>query len=235
MYPVYFSALLNGEDGRLLEIGEACISRIENKVTFKNEFVPLLKLDTVVEIVRVLGNRQLERFRGRVYLSSRNLLQIIEVDPAIIAKARCLFDINTYMPAYFALSQNKSPSVNLKKAEVVSGTIRYLSMDTIKISVLPYVGEGQYLQVDCGAPLELKSTLLQVRQRELLGRKAAILICDLVSIPPAESKRLQACVDLLSKLEEDVDTDSAPPEPDFRTLLPPTEEPDEGFFSAIHA
>lgn len=229
MYPVYFSALLNAEDGRLLEIGEACISRIENKVTFKNEFVPLLKLDTVVEIVRVLGNRQLERFRGRVYLSSRSLLQIVEVDPAIVAQARQLFDINTYMPAYFSLAQGKTALVNPKKAEVVSGTIRYLSMDTIKISVLPYVGEGQHMQVDCGAPLDFKNALLRVRQRELLGRKAAILICDLVSIPPAESQRLQACVDLLNKLEEDVDTESPPPEPVFHTLLPDDQEPDNGF------
>lgn len=214
MYPVYFSALLNTEDGRLLEIGEACLSRTENKVTFRNEFVPLVKLDTIVEVVRVLGNRQLERFRGRVYLSSRKLLQIVEVDHRLIESARKLFDINTYIPATLALGTGQSANINLKKADIVAGTIRYLSMDVIKLSVLPYVGEGQYLQLECEAPLSMRRTVLKVERRELLGRSAAILLCSIVSIPDEELAALRACVDVLNKLEEDVDTESDPPELD---------------------
>lgn len=220
MYPVYFSALLKTEDGRLLETGEACLSRTENKVTFRNEFVPLVKLDTTVEVVRVLGNRQLERFRGRVYLSSRKLLQIVEVDPQLILDVRKLFDINTYMPATLALGNDQSPNINLKKADIVAGTVRYLSMDVIKLSVLPYVGEGQYLQLDCEPPLGLHRTVLRVERRELLGRSAAILLCSIVSIPDDELAALRACVDVLSKLEQDVDTETDPPELDQSLTQP---------------
>lgn len=219
IYPIYFSALLKSQEGRLMEVGEACLSRTENKVTFKNEFVPLVKLDTMVEVVRVLGNKQLERFQGRVYLSSRNLLQIVDVNEKIITDARSVFDINTYHPAVFTLSPNDSPRFNPKKAEVIDGTIRYLSKDVIKLSVLPFVAEGQYLTVECEPPPELKKAVLRVERRELLGRQAALLICSVVSIPTAEEESLAACWDVLSKLAEDVDAEAMPPDPIFREIM----------------
>lgn len=214
IYPVYFSALLRTEDGRLLETGEACLSRTENKVTFRNEFVPLVKIDETVEIVRVLGNRQLEAFRGRVYLSSRNLLQIVDVDPQLISQTLQVFDINTYMSTIIALSPNNSPLFNLKKADIIAGTIRYLSMDVIKLSVLPYVGEGQYMKLECDEPPCFKNTVVRVEKRELLGRNAALLLCSIVSQPHGERAALKACADELAKLDEDVDTESDPPELD---------------------
>lgn len=212
MYPIYFSALFKAEDGIITEPGEACVSRTENKVTFKSDFVPLVKLDTTVEIVRVLGDKELERFVGRVYLSSRNLLQIVGVDEGVMSAARELFDINTYLPAYFTLSPNKSPSFHPRKAELVAGTIRYLSMDRVKISAMPFIGEGQYLMVECEAPLELKSTVLRVEKRELLGRKAAILICSIATIPQQEAAALESYVDLLNKQEGDVDLETVSPD-----------------------
>lgn len=220
MYPVYFSALLKSEDGRLLETGEACLSRTENKVTFKNEFVPLVKIDTTVEIVRILGNRQMERFIGTVYLSSRNLLQIVGVDPQLMLDMRKLFDINVHLPAMLSVAPGKHPVFNPKKVEIVAGTVRYLSMDIIKLSVMPHIAEGQYIMIDCEAPLNFKRTVVQVQKRELLGRRAAILICSINSMPDDERALLRASVDVLSKLEEDVDTDSEPPELDQSLASP---------------
>lgn len=212
MYPIYFSALLKADDGIITEPGEACVSRTENKVTFKSDFVPLVKLDTTVEIVRVLGETELERFVGRVYLSSRNLLQIVGVDEQVMADARGLFDINTYLPAYFTLSPNKSPNFHTRKAELIAGTIRYLSMDTVKISAMPFIGEGQYLMVECEAPLELKAMVLRVDKRELLGRKAAILICSITSIPQQEEASLHSYVTELNRQEGDVDLETVSPD-----------------------
>lgn len=212
MFPIYFSAILRAEDGKVLELGEACVSRTENKVTFKSEFVPLVKLDITAEITRVLGDKELERFVGRVYLSSRNLLQIVGVEDEVIAQARRLFDINTYLPAYFALSPNNSPNFNTRKAELIAGTIRYLSMDTVKVSAMPYIGVGQYLMVECETPLELRATVLRVEQRELLGRKAAILICSIAVLPTGEEAALRNYVAVLDKQEEDVDIETIPPD-----------------------
>lgn len=211
MFPVYFSALLKSANGNLLEIGEACVSRTDNKITFKNEFVPLVKLNTRVEIVRVLGNKQLERFCGTVYLSSRSLLQIVDVDEKLIQAIRELFDINTYLPAVFSLSPDKSPDFNRKKCEPVPGMIRYVSETVVKVSLLPYVGEGRYLIVECAAPLELRNTMLRVEKRELLGRQAALLICSVVSAPAEETARLHDYSQSLRKLDEDVDTENDPP------------------------
>ncbi|MEG0752613.1 MAG: hypothetical protein RR461_02175 [Angelakisella sp.] len=209
--PMYFSALLKAENGKVMEVGMACISKTENKVTFKSEFVPLVKLGTVVEIVRILGATELERFVGQVYLSSRNLLQIVGVGDAVMEGARKLFDINTYLPAYLALSPNNSPNFSSRKAELIGGTIRYLSMDTVKLSAMPYIGEGQYLMVESEPPLELHSTVLRVEKRELLGRKAAILICSIVVLPKQDEKALHSYVTLLSKNEADVDLEATPP------------------------
>lgn len=212
MFPIYFTARLQAEGGRIMEIGEACVSKTENKVTFKSEFVPLVKLASIVEIVRVLGATEFEHFVGKVYLSSRTLLQIVSVDEAVISQVRELFDINTYLPAYFALSPNNSPSFNTRKAELIAGTIRYLSMDTVKVSAMPYIGEGQYLMVESDPPLELHTTVLRVDKRILLGRRAAILICGIAVLPPQEEQRLQSYVTQLAKQEIDIDLDDDPPD-----------------------
>ncbi|MEG1686294.1 MAG: hypothetical protein RR185_04175 [Angelakisella sp.] len=211
MVPIYFSALLRTAEGRLMELGEACLSRRENKVTFRSEFVPLVKLGTTVEIVRVLGQKQLERFRGQVYLSSRNLLQIVEVDPQLIATVRALFDTNTCLPANFTVSPDKAPVFPPKHVDLVTGTVRYLSYDTVKLSLLPYVGEGQYLIIDCQCEgLELRQTIVRVEQRELLGRRAALLLCSVYACPPAELATLHTVADRLAKLEEEVDPEHDP-------------------------
>ena len=213
MYPIYFTARLYSCDGILLEHGEACISKHECRVTFKNEFVPLIKLGTSARIVRVLGDTELECFEGTVYLSSRNLLQIIDVDAAVMNAARELFDINMYQTACFALSPDGQARFNPRKSELITGTIRYISENTIKISAIPFIGEGQVLMIDSELPLKLSRTVVRVQKRVLLGRKAAILLCKIIKMPVTE--KLVYCNFLASiKKEEEqleVDFEGNPP------------------------
>lgn len=207
MYPIYFTARLYSCEGILLEQGEACISKQDCRVTFKNEFVPLLKLGTSARIVRVLGDTELECFTGTVYLSSRNLLQVIDVDPAIIDAARELFDINMYQTAYFALSPDEKTRFNPRKCEVVTGTVRYISENIIKISAIPFIGEGQVLMIDSDQPLNLSRTIVRVQKRVLLGRKAAILLCEILKMPVTEKIAYNKFLTAVKKEEDHLEID----------------------------
>lgn len=199
MYPIYFPAALKTEDGKLLEKGSACISEGRFTVDFINEFVPLLKLDTPVQIVRMLGDQPLNCFVGNVYLSSRNLLQIVSVDETALREAWRLFAINTQISASFALSPNHSPHINYKKAEKIDGSIRYISADTIKISAMQYIAEGEYLMIAIEEPIVLKKLVVQVTERVLIGRNAALLLCKIVSMHRSDEKVLADYAELLAK------------------------------------
>lgn len=203
MYPIYFDAVLKSEGGKITEYGEACISHKENKINFKSDFVPLFKLGEKVEIIRTLGEKEFEVFSGEVYLSSRNLLQITSVDEQLISQARQLFAVNANIPATFVVSPGKSSMFNTKKAELVTGTIRYVSQDVFKISAMQYIGEGHYLYLDVEQPVVLRKTLLFVEQRHLFTRQASICICRLISQPLNERKELAEYLEKLSELSEE--------------------------------
>ena len=197
MYPIYFDALLKAEDQKILELGEACISPDENKITFKSDFVPLFKLDERVNIIRVLGEKQFEVFEGLVYLSSRNLLQITSVDEQLLQGARRLFDVNAQIPVTLTVSPEQSPNFSVKKAEQVSATVRFVSDTVVKLATMQYVGEGHYLYLYAEQPVSLKKTFLRVEERHLLSKRAAICICSVVSQPEGEKEALRQYLEQL--------------------------------------
>ncbi|MDD3428657.1 MAG: hypothetical protein PHG02_01460 [Oscillospiraceae bacterium] len=183
MNPIYFSAVLKIQKGEVLELGQAYLEEEENAVNFCSEFVPLLKLGTTAYIYRTLGDKEMECFTGRVYLSSRKRLQIVDVSPDIMQAARSLFDVNVNLATELYLAPGRSAHFKTEKAEKISGFVRYLSTDTVKICTMEFVDKGQYLMFSAeGMSLMLDHMLVLVRERTLLMRNSAILICDIVSL-----------------------------------------------------
>lgn len=193
MVPIYFSAALKTEDGQLLEIGEACISENDEAVTFVSSFVPLMKLGSNAQIVRMLGERELECFTGSVYLSSTNLLQITGVQPALITDMRRLFSVNESITTQILLAPGHSTNFNMQKAEKVSGVIRYLSPDVVKIFSMEFIKEGQFLVFSTDeTSITLDKMLIKVKERILLKRNAALHLCEVVALSSANRRALAA-------------------------------------------
>ena len=185
MYPLYFSAVLKTGDGKFLETGEACLAETENAVLFNSDFVPLMKLGTPAQIVRVLngGTEELECFSGSVYLSSRKLLQITDVDPETIRQAREIFCVNENLPVQLMLATGTAADFVPQKAPRAAGHLRYVSQDCFKLMTLEPVSQGQLLAFSVYAPhLALQECKLLVTSRTQLKKNTAILHCKPVEL-----------------------------------------------------
>lgn len=182
MFPLYFPALLKTDSGMFLEAGEACLAEQESSVLFNSDFVPLLQLGSPAQIVRVWGDEEFERFCGRVYLSSRKLLQLTDIDTGVMEQARAIFSMNQNIPVQLALAPLGSPRFNVQKAQHVSGHLRYIGAGTIKLMAMEEIPPGQILSVSVQTPeLTLRELKVKVIARTPLQNDTAILQCELLS------------------------------------------------------
>ena len=152
-------------------------------MTFTSDFVPLIKLGSEVAVIRTIGEKRLERFVGKVYLSSRKLLRIVDVDSAAICPALEMFESNAVFPAEFLIAPGASTRFNVQKAQAVSGFVRYVSPREVKICTMEFVDTGEYLMFSIEEPsLPLEKMLVRIKERVLLMRSAALLLCEVVSL-----------------------------------------------------
>lgn len=205
MNSIGFSAILESKDNDILEPGQAYLSQ-DNSVTFTSDFVPLMKLGSKVSIIRVIGEKRMENFVGKVYLSSRKLLRIVEVDHKMIEQALELFDSNVIFPAEFYLAPGASTHFNIQKAKGISGFVRYISPSTVKICTMEFVDKGQYLMFSLEEPkLPLNKMMVVVKERILLMRSAAVLLCDVVSLSLSNGLVVNGYLDHLKGEEQQDD------------------------------
>ena len=201
MNSIGFSALLESYDKDISELGQAYISN-GNAVTFTSDFVPLIKLGSQVTITRLIGEKRMESFVGRVYLSSKQLMRIVEVDNTLIEKALVLFESNIISPGEFAIAPGSSISFNLQKAKGISGFLRYIGPETVRICTMEFVDKGQHLMFSVESDeLTLNKMLVRVKERVLLMRNAAVLLCDVVSLSAANATAIKEYSAQLKKEE----------------------------------
>lgn len=171
-YP--FPALLRSGDNTVQEFGQATIVAGDNALDFTGDFVPLLPLGTAASLEWVLGERVLASFYGRVYLSSRELLRIVEIEPAHLEKERQIFATNTRISATYFVG-TKPP---LGKVTPLQGTILALAKQAITLRVDEYIAPGQTVLLSAEIDfLTLRHLPLLVEKRVLLRRDEALLLC----------------------------------------------------------
>lgn len=151
-------------------------------MTFTSDFVPLIKLGSRVAVIRVIGEKRLERFVGKVYLSSRKLLRIVDVDSATIGAALEIFESNAVFPTEFLIAPGATTRFNVQKAHAISGFVRYVSPQSVKICTMEFVDKGAYLVFSLEEPsLPIDKMLVRIKERILLMRSAALLLCEVIS------------------------------------------------------
>lgn len=175
-YP--FPALLRSKYNSIHEFGQASIAVSDNAIDFTSDFVPLLPLGCDAEIKWVLGNRVLAAYHGQVYLSSRELLRIVDIAPNKLEAARTIFATNTKLPGT-AVATGGSRIIAKPPAQPVE--ILYLSKQLIKFRAGGYIAKGQRVALSCEVDfLTLNNQPLQVLERVLLQRDDAILVCEVL-------------------------------------------------------
>ena len=190
MNPIYFSAILKTANGHFLEYGQAFLSQDkEGTVNFTGDFVPLIRIGETVQISRTLGEREIERFVGQVYLSSRRLLQVVGIQGPALCEAHRIFDCNANLSADIYLV--KPPHFSIAKGDKLSGFVRYISPDVLKICTMEFVDEIAHLALSAeGMSLLLDDMLVQVTERVLVMRNSAILLCRVLSSTPENQEIL---------------------------------------------
>lgn len=145
--------------------------------------MPLIKLGSEVTVIRVIGEKRLDRFVGKVYLSSRKLLRLVDVNRAAIGPALEMFESNVIFPAEFLVAPGATTRFNVQKARAISGFVRYVSPGSVKICTMEFADKGEYLVFSLNDPeLVLEKMLVRVKERVLLMRSAALLLCEVVSL-----------------------------------------------------
>ena len=208
-----FPAVLQDEEGKLLETGSGCVSPEDDTVDFKAEFVPLFKMGTPLQVVRMAGEVEVHRFCGKVYLSSQQLLRLTEVSDEVLpaAAGAFLFDVEMAGTAEATLTAPAHESHfrllrrAIKKEQRVSFPVQIhvLSVNAISFTVaqgLPPLEHGQLLTLRVAEPISLEQVSLQVTQVLSFGDAVTGYQCRIGDLPESSRKRLWEFVsDLASR------------------------------------
>ncbi|WP_312643758.1 hypothetical protein [Hydrogenoanaerobacterium sp.] len=200
MYPIFLDAVLKSEDDELLEYGSVCIPPEGNTVDFKNEFVPLLKLETPVQVTLLLNGEESFCFKGLVYLSSGKLLRITSISDELLAQARKIFTANVCVHTKLALYEYK-PFFSFYHAPKISGTIYYLSEESIKVLSIEQIDVGQKLMVNLTSPFVFKQVVAEVTEKIRFSSLATSYLCKVVSISSASVRNLESYLAELNEKE----------------------------------
>ncbi|MDL2252735.1 hypothetical protein LJC49_01500 [Ruminococcaceae bacterium OttesenSCG-928-I18] len=173
-YP--FPAVLRTEYNDICEHGTAQITKTGDAINFFGEFVPLVPLGQPAVVEWILGEKTLATFEGKVYLSSAQMLQIIEVNEEKLRTAKTLFLVNTSIPATVVPAQNP-------KAQPLPVEILFLSMGLLKLLVRENIEEGTELKLYAHIEfLTLRDLELKVRKRILFHKEETVLLCEIEGV-----------------------------------------------------
>ena len=210
MEPIWFTAILTDEKGRFLEKGFASLPLETNSLCFKSSFVPLLKIGTLVTIIRTLDDRELESFHGEVYVSSRQFLRITAVDEGSLKRIKSLFGFNTAFESFLTMEAPVRFPFYFKKPQEIYAAIYYLSMTQLKFQSMDKLETGNRLILDIEKngqiPFDLKMLELEIDQVVHYGGMSVCYIGSILRMPEPTRANLDAYLDqnkrLLQKKEQ---------------------------------
>lgn len=195
-----FPALLKNAEGHVVEKGFARVS-VENKsVDFTCDFVPLYKMGETMRVIRVLGEKEIHAFTGRVYLSSRKRLQLTEVADEVLEDVGLVHSINASImgevtpepepvcaPRFRRLIK-KIPALISHPCDAL---VYSLSTSTIRFTCASQFRQGQKLRLKTGAPLPLCNVLLEVYQLIMFGDKITGHHCNILELSEQDRATLE--------------------------------------------
>ncbi len=180
----YFSALLKSENGHILAEGKGSVS-IENRcVNFISDFVPLYPIGTPMQIVRVYEGSEIHRFRGKVYLSDKQLMRIVSVEDELLPGFEKA--IHTKMDFEARLIPLELPPAKVPFRfwgdQAKTPIIKQIIVNKLTQTHVDFTGElqdplkkGQRFYLDLEPHLPLKGAVIEIEKALLFGKQASYI------------------------------------------------------------
>ena len=191
-----FPAVLRTDYNTIEEHGTAKITETGNAINFFGDFVPLVPLGQPATVDWILGEKTVASFEGKVYLSSAQMLQLIDLDFEKLRTAKTLFAVNTNIPASIVPADQP-------KALQLPVEILYLSMGLIKLLVRDNIEEGARLNLFAHVEyLTLRELELRVRKRIIFHKEETMLLCEVEGLSRENYIALSTYIAKLEKREQ---------------------------------
>lgn len=189
-----FPAVLKTLDDKELEYGTITVSYVNRSIDFTSSFVPLCKLGDHMKIVRIQDDEEVIRYTGEVYLSSQNILRIVDFKEEFLSGAytALLYDVDLtgQLEADILLPVPKKKFFFFQRKPVSAPTtfpvhIHALSMKSIRFTTDQSLTKDQNVYLDLQEPA-LNHVQLKVEQNITMGQpqntyKCAIRLIDAAS------------------------------------------------------
>ncbi len=201
MFPSNCKAVLKTMDDNIVEYGQANISLKEKYVEFSSQFVPLLKIDTEAKIICLEGNASTHIITGRVFLSSKNLLRLVDITCMLIPGAENVLETPTFLRAkiYKPVVKKGIFSKNKIAHKWDDCTIISVSMHHIVLRASRIMCEYEdVLKIKVGSPIFSKETEinLQLAQNGLMFGKNSKYIYKILKMKEKEQAELAEYIKL---------------------------------------
>ncbi|MGN0613882.1 MAG: hypothetical protein ACI4JB_08285 [Porcipelethomonas sp.] len=195
MFPSNCKAVLKTMDDNIVEYGQANISLKEKYVEFTSQFVPLLKIDTEAKIICLEGSASTHIITGTVFLSSKNLLRLINIKCTLIPGAENVLETPTFLRAKIYKPVVKKGVFS--KSKIVHKwdecTVISLSLHQIAIRASRIMCEYEdQLKIRIGSPVFSKETeiSLQLAQNGLMFGKNSKYTYKIIKLREKEQEEL---------------------------------------------
>jgi hypothetical protein len=166
MFPSNCKAVLRALDGAIIEYGQVNVSLNEKYAEFSSQFVPLLNIDTEAKIVCLEDTTETHVITGKVYLSSKNLLRIVDIKCSLMPGAENALEIPTYLNAKIYKPIVKTGLFSKKKIihKWDNCVVISLSLDKISIRASRIMCEYEdHLKMSLGLPVFSIDTQLELK------------------------------------------------------------------------
>lgn len=181
-----FTAVLKTPCGEIVAEGQAKVNVPEEFIEFKSDFVPLYPLNEPMEIVRMYGRREVHRFRGQVYLSSKRLIRLTHVKDTPLPMALDVCCVNVQFPAQVTTAPipqsaqtSKSSSLFKSRPEQIDLNATMTGMTQTQVEFLldsedPFP-QGHIMHITVGQPNLFHNTKITVNRVFTYGERSSYL------------------------------------------------------------
>lgn len=175
-----FSAVLKSTDGKTLEIGAARVYPEQQAIEFYSDFVPLFRMGTPLQIIQVKNELEIQAFRGEVYLSSANLLQLVALTDEVLPGAQAAFLYDTKLDGCIRGKHLTDPPKRklfelphrrlLRAAEqMLPVEVLAISTAQIKFDCSAKLAQGQQVTLTLPGPPHIAAEPVVVEQAVIFG------------------------------------------------------------------
>lgn len=195
MFPSNCKAILKSSDDTIIEYGQVSVSLKEKFAEFSSQFVPLLKIDTEAKIICLEGVTSTHIITGKVFLSSKNLLRLVDIRCTLIPGAEHVLETPTFLRAkiYKPIVKNGLFSKNKIVHKWDECTIISVSLKQIAIRSSRIMCEYEnQIKLKIGAPIFSKEIdlNLQLAQNGLMFGKNSKYIYRITKLREKEQNEL---------------------------------------------